>query len=427
MTTHAQGAPAPKHAPGKFIQVTHDQLALPMTSRGAARNGEHVSQLQKWVLLALEKLTWGGKRPTPCLARDHQIADAVGLTGSDRARRNQVQIALNGRTYRQWNPATGKRDGEPVTVPGLCDLGFVEAVHLPTGERVLTLTAKWLQCGRFQVFNGGHVAAVPAIAGDPTTPPADVPSAPDGPPPHVAPEAAEVGTDPPAVDPPTAAPIVEHAPAPAKQPPPEVLADVLGMHYVNRSREDQASKFVQDLLNRSIPLSLGDDGLIRPTIGAGARPLSPDVIEVLRWLKPELVELLKARSEKSKPAPKPGEPAVAERPAPKVARPAEIRALIGKLTGQPSADDSDCRALALRLVRDPGFAHNDADPAMSEATYFGLARDTKRGDLGQVVMTEAFESACGAKVRNRGAMLVAEVKRIKAALRKPDREGGPSS
>jgi hypothetical protein len=449
---HTQGPPAPKPGRRDFLVITHDQLAMPTASRGASRDGDRVSQLQWKVLCGLESLSWGGKRK--CRAKDDEIADAIGLTGSDRARRNQVQIALHGRTYRKarWDPETGKwkRDGALVTAPGLCDpaLGFVEILQLPTGERELVLTSKWLKYGRFQVYSGGNgepreadpdpdPGGVPAIAVVSTAPPAgDGPTAPVGPPPPVASEAAETETAPaiaetetaPAIaEPATGAPTGEPAPAPVEQPSPEVLEEVLGNH-AREPRPDQAWQLVERMALRGARFDLGDDESLKYEVNRGYDPLTGSEKSVIRWLKPQVVELLKARSEKSKSPPEAGEPPGGERPAPRVSKPTEIRAMIGKLMSQPAADDFDCQALAHRLATDPGFAYHDADPATSEATYLGLACDTKRAELPQAIMTEAFETACKPKVRKRGAMFVAEVKRlIQAGVRKPDREGGSTS
>lgn len=433
MTSRPQSPPAAKHKPVGFVQITADQLAIPMAGRGASQDEGRVSPLQKLVLFAIEKISWGGKRK--CDAKDHELADAIGLTGSKRARRNQVQIALHGRKYRKWNAETGKRDGETVSVPGLCDprLGFVEVLLLPTGERELVLTARWLEWNRFRVFRDGSGVPEPELRAD--TPAAELTGAPhtgDGPtnqavgPLPGSPEPATKETASAIAEVPSAR-NAESASESTGPPSRETVAEVLGPNFVDRSREDQASRFVHKLLNQSVLLTLGEDGRIRPKIGAGADPLSPAEKEVLLWLKPELVSRLRAEAGRSSPRPNAGAPPAAERAAPRVGSPAEIRAMIANLAARPAADDSDCHVFARRLATEPGFRHNDADPATSEATYSGLARDTKRGDLPQAVMTEAFEAACRPKVRNRGAMFVSEVKRLKADFRKRGREGGAPS
>jgi hypothetical protein len=381
-----------------------------------------VSKLEFAVLCALMKITFHGK--DRCFATNLEIAREAGLDGGAYARRSQVRIALHGRSYRKgrWDPEAGKwkRDGELVTVPGLCDpsRGFVEARRDgPSAPRELVLTPRWLEWGRVRLFDGGNGG--PREEG--TTAPVEQPS-------PAAPETAETGTAPAITPSATMAPTFGPAPAPVEQPSAEALAEVLGNH-AREPRQGQAWQLFEMMKRRGARLYLDDNGSPKYEVGPGYDPLTGAERSVLRWLKPELVELLKAEAENSKPQPKAGDAPDGEKAAPRVVRPAEIRAMIARLTGQPAADDSDCRALARRIVGDPGFAHNDADPATSEATYFGLACDTKRGALGQVVMTEAFEAARKPKVRNRGAMLVAVVKGLKAGMRKPDpdHQGGPTS
>jgi hypothetical protein len=146
---------------------------------------------------------------------------------------------------------------------------------------------------------------------------------------------------------------------------------------------------------------------------------------VLRWLKPEIVAHLEgAEAERAGRTPKAGEPPGTAKPAPRALCRAEVRAMIGRLTACPAPDDSDCRAIARRLVTDPGFSHNDVDPVCSEETYFGLACQTKDRVLPEAVLLGALEEACKSRKANRGAALVDAVKRLKSALRKPDAAGG---
>jgi hypothetical protein len=402
-----------------------------------------VTQLEWLVLCALERFSWSGK--DPCYATNLQIADAIGLTGSGDTRKRMVRIALHGRTYRKgrWDPETGKwkRDGEEVKIPGLCDpsRGFVEVRKVDdSAPRELVLTSRWLKWGRVRLLNEGNggpreagprdgQGSVPAVAEVSTAPPAgNVTTAPASPPPPVASETVEPETAPAIAEPAIGAPTGGPAPAPAEQPSPEVLAEVLG-RYASFDRAHSAEWLLGKLGQRGVRLKRCGDGKVRPLPSPGVEAPTENETAVLRWLKPEVVAVLEAKEEKSKPPPEAGEPRGSERAAPRVAEPAEIRRMIAKLTSQPADDDSDCRALTLQLVNDPSFRHNDADPATSEATYFGLARDTKRGELPQAIMTEAFEVACKPKVRNRGAMFVAEVKRLKAGLRKPDGEGSSTS
>jgi hypothetical protein len=98
--------------------------------------------------------------------------------------------------------------------------------------------------------------------------------------------------------------------------------------------------------------------------------------------------------------------------------------MIRRLLVAPAPDDSDCRAIARRLVEDPGFKHRDEDPRRSEETYFGLARDTKHRKLPEAVLLGALEMGCKRGKRNRGASLIAEAERLMASLRKPAAGGG---
>ena len=134
---------------------------------------------------------------------------------------------------------------------------------------------------------------------------------------------------------------------------------------------------------------------------------------MIRFLKPVVLSLLQPKAAPTSGA-KADDAPDAKKAAPPVACKKEVIAAIARLTSQPSADDSDCEAIVQRLVSDPGFAHNDADPAKSAATYRGLALQTKDGTLPEVVMREAFDAACGAQVGKRGAYFVKEVKRLKA-------------
>ncbi len=438
MTTHAQGSPAPKPGRPHFIQITHDQLALPKTRRGETHDGNRVSQLQWLVLCGLERLSWGGKRK--CRAKDLEIADAIGLTGRDRARRNQVQIALHGRTYRKWNPETGKRDGELVRAPGLCDppLGFVEALHGPAGERELALTPKWLQWNRFRVFQGGNGGSreggpgdaqgvIREAAGVSTVPPGgDGSTAPADPPPPESSEATETGTATAVAVGTNVARDGETAPATAGRPSPETLNEVLGRH-ASAGRASQAEWLVGRLGQRGVRFGLCGDGKVRPLPNPGAEPPTETETAILRWLKPEIVALLEAEAVKAKASPKAGGTSDVAGPTPRVACRADVRARIKRLAACPAPDDSECRAIARLLAADPGFSHNDVDPARSEALYLGLARQTKDGMLPEAVFLGAFEEACKPRKVNRGAALVDSVKRLKSALRKPDHEGGRTS
>jgi hypothetical protein len=392
VTTQASGT---RHPAGKFTKVTPDQLAIPMSAGRASPEGGIVSALQKHVLFALAQFAFE-KKSCP---KDDEIADAIGLCGSQGSRRRQIQIALNGRSYRKLNRETGKRDGDLVNVPGLCDpaLGFVELSTLPNGERELALSERWNRRNRYQVFPGGGSEPSDA-AGDPE------PAMPQPAPPAAKTDAGDV------------------QPAPQVRPSDDELAEVLGSSSVRRSKECQAGKLQRDLSGRNVVLNVGPDGRVHPRLGAGAEPLSDVEGKVLEWLNPELARMIGPGPVNSANHRDRGGPAITSKSAPPVANAGQIRAMIGKLTAEPSPDDSDCTALA-RMLADE---FRDADRVRSEDFYFGIASETKSGKLPSAVMAGAFDASCGPKLVKRGAVFTAEVRKIKSGLGRPGREGKAS-
>ena len=183
---------------------------------------------------------------------------------------------------------------------------------------------------------------------------------------------------------------------------------------MSRSPKYQAERFRQKLSDRTVILRLNLEGKIVPKIGAGAEPLSAGEIAVLLMLKPELVNLLKAEAERSKPRHDAGKLATGKNRAPQVSKPAEIVAMIEGLITHPSPDDSDCRELARRIRNDPGFSFNNKDPSTSEDTFFGIAKDTKNGTLARSIMIDAVDECCAPSRENRGDAFIAAVKRMKA-------------
>jgi hypothetical protein len=398
-----------------FVQTTVDQLAAPEPGRGESPDGLHLTPLEKLVLIALGRPGWcfrGGV----CKATDLEIADAIGLRGTTAAKRRRVQIALHGRRYAGRNPETGKRDGDAVPRPGPCDpsRGFIEVRRGPTGGRELVLTARWLEWAQVRVYQGGGEAP-PAAAGKKELVDEVVAggSEADTAGPAVTPATLPMGTADPAAcaDPSVAAGTTTGV---GGGPTPEVLKAVLG-RYAGRCRADQAVQILWVLRNRSNVFWV-EDGMVRHKPSPGCTgPVSDDEQEVLKGLEPELVTILKAEAQKSAKGAKPGAPQGPGKTAPPVSNPVEIRKMITRLRACPAADDSDCHALARRLVTDPNFSHGDKDPALSEKTYLGLARDTKRGELAENILLGAFEEACLPRKRNRAAAFIAAVKRLKGA------------
>ena len=201
----------------------------------------------------------------------------------------------------------------------------------------------------------------------------------------------------------------------APRPTDDELAQVLGAPYLHSARDVQAGQLVARLARRGVRLAPSPDkALLLPTFDLGRQDeLTEADRRVIRWLKPDVLahfqveEDREERHRAAEPSPHPNRAA----PVPEGAARA-IRARIANLTSAPSADDSDCAALADELCR----AFREKDRTRSLTTYAGLARDVKLGNLVPILLLDSFEDACGAKVRNRGAAFVDAVKRRKSLL-----------
>ena len=408
MTVAYRAAPAessqfksPRPKPDdRFIKVTFHQLKIPEPPRGSAPDGEHLTRLEKLVICGI--LTWNyfkdGKERA-CEATDLEIAEAIGLRGSAAAKKRQIQIALHGRTIRG------------VKVPGMADpsRGFVV---ITPGEneshRRITVSAKFRE---WEPESLVRIAPEPAEA----FPPAE---------PAVAPELVEPADDAsasarplPPVETPPALDLVNPAPPPAaavERSRAEILTDAVGPNLVNYPPDELARILIGRLGSRGVRFELQPDGMVKPRLNPGAEPLNEPETAALRLLKPEIVALLtRKQAEAAAGTDAPADDDTAK-PAPRVRNAAEVRRMIGRLTAGPPGDDSACQAFADRLVDDPAFACNDQDGATSRETFLGLAREVKHKGLPEAVLVGAFDDACGREVRNRGAYLIASVKRRKS-------------
>jgi len=456
---HADGRARVRPPDRNYVKVTREHIAMPRRGCAGTPDGCGPSPYQKILLFHLLERTWWGEHV--CTLSNLKIADATGRTGKVGSRRDAVKHALYGRTYKagRTDRESGKytRDGATVTSPGLIDMGFVE-VRQVGDARELLLTRLFLEWGRFRVFDdgGGPPArcdrpaappraeapvlpglalvvgqAAPAVAPAVAPPIAEAPAvAPAEPAPAVPPiveEPAPPIAEAPAVagPAPAASPVLDQPdpPAPAERPAPEVLEEVLG-RYATFPRPAQAEHLLGLLNRRQIRFRSEDGGAFRQVRFPGCGELTDPETAVIRWLKPEVLAALNPAAEKPRAVPEAGGASASRKPAPPVACAAEFRATVGRLTAQPAADDSDCRAVARLLVSDPGFRHNDRDPALTAETMTGLALDTKNRVLPEAVLLGAFEEACKPGKVNRGSAMVAAVKRAKSSLRRPNREGG---
>src|ERR671933_2434423 len=81
----------------KFVATTHDQLGVPLTRRGSIPDGEHLSPVEKLLMIALEVRGWNGG---PCTASNAELAEAIGLQGSRVNQLRYVSKLLCGRKIR---------------------------------------------------------------------------------------------------------------------------------------------------------------------------------------------------------------------------------------------------------------------------------------------------------------------------------------
>lgn len=443
MSSYAQGSPTPErgrpYKPPGFVRIDPDQLAIPVPPRGEPADGDRLTNFEWRLVVTLKRWCWDGRG---CDRTSLQIADAMGIGGPKAERRNKIDRALHGRSYRPklgTDPGTGKWIyGETKRLPGLISRGWVElrggpGTRVGAGEtragtssrRTLQVTPKFDDYSRIRAFRAGPPKTAPyehqePAAGHPAMaePLAAAvlheaaPAREEGPSTGDAEAAAATATG---ADAPRDG---ETTAAPAGQPSPEVLNEVLG-RYASTDRGIQAEQLVGKMGRSGTRFTLGDDGSLRYEVARGYDPLNEGVKAVARWLKPEIVGVLKAEAEKAMSIAAAQAGAVGS--APLALLRAEVVEMIGRLVAHPAADDSDCRATARRLVAEPGFMRGDSNPGLTEETFFGLARDTKRGALPVSVFLGAIEQACGAKKvkRSRGAVLIDAVNRRISALRKP--------
>jgi hypothetical protein len=231
----------------KFVQTTHDQLAVPLTRRGSIPDGDHLSPTEKLLMIALEVRGWQGG---PCTASNLQLAEAIGLEGSHASRVRYIKILF------------GERKIRGTMRPGLVARGWVEIVpdidpRNPTGRKIVR-AAKWREYRRkhaeIRVFNEGRCA------------PKD--------------EGPDVAALPPAA---AGQPVDA---APSASPSDEILAAVLGTFAVRYDRAEKARVMVGSLRRREWMLKLQPDGKVRPDPRHGnVEPLSEEDLAVLKWLK----------------------------------------------------------------------------------------------------------------------------------------------
>lgn len=452
-------APSSPHTrarrPGRFVQITYEQLAIPEPPRGSVPDGEHLTRLEKLVLYGLLKWCYQDQRSgkeRACPATDLEIADAIGLSGDSAAKKRKIQIALNGRKirgvkipgmadpsrgwvtimpadneshrlirinpkFREWAPVRLHRDSasaelageaKPTAAAAVGNIADPSAVALDRDQVDKAASPKLAELPAADALEpspDGPVGQGPAVESSGGARPSGVALAAFPPPSESAgPPAAELSPAPP-------------SPAPLDRPAAEVLAEVLGREYLEEPPETQARILVHRLSRCDWRFELQPNGMVKTLPGPGAKPFTESEQSALRSLKPQIVAMLAAEA-RAADRPRPEISAAGDtgqKPAPRVKDCAEIRRMIGRLTVGPADDDSACEALARRMVDNPGFAWNDQDRDRSYETFLGLARDVKRGDLPEAIFISAFDAAArGTKVNNRGSYFVAEVKRLKS-------------
>lgn len=458
-----------------YFSLSYKQASIPIPPRGIDPDGEHLTSLEKMLLGAIGFWSWTGE---PCWPSYDQLAQAIGLSGKHRGRyvrylffgrnvRGKKRPGLKDRGWVEIRP--GKDRAQRLIIPTEKwrmgrQLRLFDDV--PNGSNLGARAPKFGGRARLSSEPQLRRARPPELDPFPERPKEDsrtfnVVESPGSEIPKLTATAvtelhrlaelpdhplhalarrelnALVGDHPAAIDP--AAPatrgnrpsaiaaavdqveqVVAEVLTSGAVPPEEILAEVLGRYAKYPDHAEQARYLVEKIVNqRGVRLLLNPDGTIKPEPGAGVDPLSGEEISVLRWLKPAVVAELRKRQPQSSAesevnaAVRPGAGSP-DKAAPRVKNPAEIRRMIKRLPTGPAADDSDCVELARRLATDPGFSFEDQDPGRSERTYYGLARDTKQRRLAEEILLGAFEESCRAKIRNRGATLVAAVKRLKS-------------
>jgi hypothetical protein len=432
------------------IAVTGYEQFCIQTPAGDEPGDDELDHAEWRLLSALGNFT-GGRRG--CEDRwgwpsNRTLGQLIGKGGTADGGVRLVRELLNGKPYRPGvrgpdglfaRDADGRwTRGEAVRKRGLVERGWVEIrpADNPTG-RELRRTSKWLEWQRVRL----HREAPPPGARNPSPPRGAQPLPPPGratPPPPGARNPPEQTSsnrplstlnveracgpgdpEPPPGESLTAGPVIcvphgdGNAPEPPPResltagPPPPELAEVLG-RYATAPPDLQAWRLFHDLVRDGVRFSLDGDAL-RYEVSPGRQPLSAARKACVKYLKPAIVAVFRAEAEKTD-AGGPGAPADAARPAPLVKDPARIRAAVARLECCDAGDDAPCHELAEAIAGDPGFRARDLEPETTRALVVGVARDVRDGNLPVAVLAEAFEAACGKRVRNRGARFVSELK-----------------
>jgi hypothetical protein len=349
-----------KTSPG-FLKVTPEQIAIPHAGRGHAGDVNRLTGLEYRVMECVAYDTrFGGRSRMTNL----EIGLFLRMDGpNDKIARSIMNVISGRRSH-------GKR------LPGLKGKGFLK-VFMDTNprnswQRQLEVTAKWVDPKSIRIAETDSQESAPA--------------------------AATLGTA--AI---AAATLATQAEIPTR----EQREEVFGRLPRVFTPPELAERLVNTLRNRFMNLELVDGGIKPHRMADDAAPLSTAELAVLKWLREEVVAVLRPKTA-------PG-PAAETTPkaAPRVTNPAEIRALIGRLSAAPPGDETDCEVFADSLV----VQFKDEDPDLSRKTYLGIARDAARGELALSILLEAFEDACKPQKKNRGAAFIAKVKRLKADLK----------
>ncbi len=210
-------------------------------------------------------------------------------------------------------------------------------------------------------------------------------------------------------------------PAPSDPP---TAAEARWLNVTGCTRREAAASLVKKLRDAGIDPSVevrpeGEWIACRPRTPS-IRAIPPEAGYWMRRLKPHVLANLKgepapAAVGEAAGGPTSGDGVGPAAPVPKAVR-GDVLARIDRHPGQPgpSADGELARAI--------GAALRDQKPE-SLATFLGFAGDVRRGGMSVGLLIGAFEQACGQGMRNRGAVLIAAVKKD----RKLEHEGRRSS
>jgi hypothetical protein len=389
-----------------WTSVSRAQLGLPRVARGAPPGDAELSDREKLFLELVTIDSWQGRKP--CRMSNAELARGIGSRGNENSARREIQNLLHGRTYRKYNPETGKHDGEEVRRSGLVERGFLRVDAGDSSPRELFPTSKWLRL-------------LPRSQGSRDPEDHDERHAP-----RESPSLVEASSEPEAVDP---APSEAHAvveaatvevpvvatsavAVPAGRPTDAELESVLGRRR-NASRPEQAAYLHDKLKSQSLVFKVGDEGRLEQIPHAAG--LKPDEAQskILRWLEPEFLACLASETKPAGAGMAGGTGRNGEsKRAPPVLCAGEVSRQIGSLR-----TEADCRTLARVLASDQGFAYKDADPDLTEKTYLGIALEVLNGALPARVFLDSFEAACGQAIERRGAYFIAGVKRRIGAFR----------